>query len=165
MLPLYRFLSYVLQGRWDAAGVAPPVHPIEDYPWMVRRLYRATGRPRFGDPRVVAHELGIVVVCAAVTGCYGEVCEGSTIAYSCRGGEPAWGLRVYHGLAHWVLETWYCGEYTEADAWLLTIELAWPGAWLLAVTPGEWEHQRYAPRWLADLYLQELLELAVRRAV
>jgi hypothetical protein len=164
-MPLYRFLAYLLQRRWDAAGVEPPVHLVEDYPWMARRLFRATRRPRFGDPRVVAFELEITVICSAVLGCYGEICEGNTIIYSCRGGEPSWGLRVYHGLAHWVLETWYCGEYTEADAWLLTVELAWPGAWLLEVTEDDWDQQRYAPFWLAALYLQELQELATRRAV
>lgn len=162
-MPLHRFLTYLLRGRWEAAGVDPPVHLIDDYPWMARRLFRATKRPRFGDPRVIALELEITVICAAITGCYGELFESGVIAYSCKGGEPAWGLRIYHGLAHWVLETWYCGEYTEADAWLLTIELAWPGAWLLAVTPGEWEEQRYAPRWLAELYLQELHELATNK--
>lgn len=166
MLPLERFLRYLLRRRWDDAGVAPPVLQFDDYPAIARRLFRHTGRPRFGDPRVVAFELALVVICLHVEGCYGEVYEGGTILYSCKGGERYWGLRIYHALAHWILETWYGNEYSESDAWLLTIELACCGEYLLEVGFEQLlTEQRYCPLWLPRLYLEELERLALEPTV
>lgn len=163
-LPLNRFLLYVLRGRWEDAGVFPPAYPFDDYCWMVRKLFRRAPRPRFGDPRVIAHELGLVIVAMNVIGCYGEVFEGNTILYSPRGGEREWGLRIYHALAHWILENLYQSDYSEADAWLLTIELACCGPYLLEVGPEQLlAEQRYTPEWLVNLYLQEIEEMAYRQ--
>lgn len=163
-MDLYRFLRAILRGQWEAAQVAPPAYWIDDYPWMVARAFRRSGRPRFGDPRVVAHELGIVVIAMAVCGCYGEVFQGDTILYSPEGGERAWGLRIYHGLAHWILENLMGVEYSEADAWLLAIEMACCGPYLLEVGPAQLlDEQRYCPEWLPRLYLDELGEIAWRR--
>lgn len=164
-MPLHRFLLYLLRGRWEDAGVDAPIYFLDDYPAMAWRIIRLAKRPRFGDPRVIALELGVEVLCWHVTDCYGEVYGQNTILYSCKGGPRAWGLRIYHGLAHWVLETLYHGEYSEADAWLLTVELAFPGSWLLNVGAEEATAQQpYAPEWLARLYNEEMGELAVRRA-
>lgn len=163
-MDLYRFLRAILRSRWDDARVDPPFYAFDDYCWMAARLFRQTGRPRFGDPRVIALELSITVICMAVIGCYGEVYEGSTILYSPRGGERDWGLRIYHGLAHWILEHFYHGEYSEADAWLLTIELACCGPYLLEVGAEQLLlEQRYCPEWLPRLYLAEIEDCAYRQ--
>ena len=163
-LPLDRYILLLLRQRWSDAGERRPLYDPEDYPKMVRQVISKTRRPRYGDPRVIAVELGLTVVCDDILGCYGEVTEGDEICYSCKGGERAWGLRIYHGIAHWILGNWY-GEHEESDAWLLTIEMAVDAVRVLHLGPEIiLEDQRYAPLWLPALYHRELLEAGDRQA-
>lgn len=158
-LPLNRYLRFLLRGQYAEAGEEVPRFDPEDYRRIGRRFRAACDRPTyFPDPRHFAFVQHIATICWPVSGeCYGEVNDNCEILYSCKGGPRAWGLRIYHGLAHWILREWYAGEYEESDAWLLTIELACLGDYLLEVGPERvTDENLFVPAWLVRMYYAEL---------
>jgi hypothetical protein len=150
-LPLDRLVGYLLARNFDAAELGQPQLFPDYYEDLCHWMRRRCDLPlRFPDPRQFAVELDVWTVCEPVSGCYGEINEGDDILYSSRGGPRAWGLRIYHGLAHWILRKHYRFDYTEADAWLLTIELACPAWYLRQVGPEQFiAENEHVPEWLA----------------
>jgi hypothetical protein len=157
-LPLETYLRLLLRGEYEQTGDERPRFDTDGYRRMARRMRTKCARPTFyPDPRHFALPLGINPLCEHVEGCYGEVNEGDDVLYSCKGGPRSWGLRVYHGIAHWILRTWYADEYEESDAWLLTIELACIGDHLLDVGPDAVAAENeFVPMWLVRMYFSAL---------
>lgn len=158
-LPLDRYLRHLLRGEYERVGDEVPRFDREDYSRIARRFRAACDRPTlYPDPRHFAFALHVSTICEPVSGeCYGEINEGNEILYSCKGGPRCWGLRVYHGLAHWVLRNWYADEYEESDAWLLTIELACFCDYLEASGPEVVIAENvFVPDWLVRMYYAKL---------
>lgn len=152
-LSLDRYMRHLLRGEYERAGDVPPSFDREDHVRMARRMRSACARPElYPDPRHFAYVLGVSTICEHVSGCYGEINAGSEIIYSSRGGPRMWGLRVYHGLAHWTLRTWYSNEYEESDAWLLTAEMACCSDHLRVSGPAAViDENHFVPGWLVEL--------------
>jgi hypothetical protein len=121
---LRRYLSRLLAADWIGANVGAPLMYATDRQEVARRArLEASGYDWDCDPRCLAQDLGFRVACSRLDHCGGEIAGHGMIVYSPHPDRKERGLRVFHGVAHGLLDRdgW---RYTEADAWMLTFDLA-----------------------------------------
>lgn len=146
-----RLLPLLLAGQCAQAGLDPP----RCYPWdrvrVAERAYAAAGATWGASPRTVATGLGIALVAAPVRGCGGEVASGGVVLVADHRDPRERVLRQWHGLAHALLtrEDW---RHSEADVWLVTLELACPRA-VLGRPDDELLAGSHAPAWALRRWL------------
>jgi len=143
-------LRMIFLGRWFDAGVEPPNTSPADRRGMARWMREKCARPTlFPDPLHFVVKLGLRPVERRITGFGCECTDGHTIVYPPFDDARERGVRLYHGLAHCILlrHGWI---HSEADAWLLTGELALPTCEARRVRTIEeaFEEQQWATHWL-----------------
>lgn len=146
-------------GRYDEAGVEPPLYGAWDMVQLGRWIYDKAGRPVVcPDPVHVGVRHGVDVLDQVPLGAGGECCDGRRIWYRWDRSRRVRGTRVLHGLSHCAFELagWPC--HTEADAWLLTAELALPTdtARQCRSLKEAMEVQRHADAWLLRAQLRRV---------
>jgi hypothetical protein len=147
---LQRMVSRIVARAGTMADGGPIMWP-GDRQQAARRARNASEWTFEHDPRWFAYSLGLRVGKSAHVPCGGEVTGFGVVVYQDTSDRQDRGLRVYHGIAHALLERedW---THTEADAWLLTLELAIPPS---ALREHGIEHVRrvaHAPAWAVDLW-------------
>ena len=139
-----RKLHHLIAGRWERAGVDPPIMYPYDRVHTARRAMERAGHTFWDDPRDLAIGLGMKVAPFNTRGCGVEIATRDTVLYRWSPDRRERGIRILHGTAHALLlrEDW---EHTEADAWLLTLELAAPAHECRALGPEEVAREAHAP--------------------
>lgn len=136
-----RVYSLVLEGRYDAAHVLPPVSGPSVYRRFARLALDHDGDP-LGDPeRLVALE-GISLVWGRTPGRAG-LHYGSTIVMPWDVDPMRRALRIQHERAHYWMRRLGAPHHTEADVIWQTIEFALP-SWMRS----EWRRAEFVPPWL-----------------
>ena len=117
----------VLVGRYDEAGVGPPLFPAWDIVRIAAWVIDKAGRPvRSPDPVHLAVAHKVRVLDQVPLGAGNECCDGERIYYRWDRSRRIRGTRVFHGLAHCAFGLAKWRGHTEADAVILTAELALP---------------------------------------
>lgn len=146
------YLRLLLQGKYNWIGEAPPRFGAVDHREFAERIYRRTRLPVGCNPLWIAESLGIVVRPAALPPNTREVYSGGMILCPQGKGPRRWGIKVIHGIVHHEAERIWYGEWTHADIWLASIELAIPADALFLEKEGATEAFPFAPEWLIDDY-------------
>lgn len=141
----------ILVGRYDEAGVEPPIIPAGDVVQIVRGAYDRAGRPVVcPDPIHVARKHKIDVIDRVPQGAGNECCDGDCIRFRWDRYRRVRGGRVMHGLAHCLCNLAGFPDHEEADAVIVCAELALPTEYLhrVATIEDAMSLSRHAERWL-----------------
>jgi hypothetical protein len=146
-----RKLQHLIAGRWERAGVDPPVMYPYDRVHLVCRAMDRAGHTFWDDPRDLAAGLNLKTAPFRAKGCGVELAGEGVVAFQWCADRRERGLRILHGIAHAELlrEKW---EHTEADVWLVTLEFAAPMHECRDLDTEEVAREAHAPADLVRLW-------------